>query len=119
MAFILHAATPGTRHAYGKEEASVSANTETCSHCGAENPPGRDTCVKCGQPLTGSADEAVRTQLDRQEHGSLIAPEKGSAPAVDPAMGGRWTRRCPSIPIRHHPSGRGSHPGGHNPLTLP
>ena len=88
----------------------MSANTETCSNCGAENPPGRDTCVKCGQPLTGSADEAMRTQLDRQEHGSLIAPEKGSAPAVDPAMGGTLNAPLPLDPDPTPPEREGLPP---------
>ncbi len=47
----------------------MSANPMTCSNCGTENPPEQDNCVNCGQPLTGSADEAARTQLEAQDRG--------------------------------------------------
>lgn len=52
----------------------MSGNMMTCSSCGADNEPGRDTCVKCGKPLTGSADEALRGNLDAQNAGGLIDP---------------------------------------------
>lgn len=50
----------------------MSANPETCSHCGTENPAGQDFCVKCHRPLSGSADEAVRESLDAQDRGGLF-----------------------------------------------
>ena len=64
----------------------MSANKIECSNCGTVNEAGRDTCVKCGQPLTASADEGLRTQIGAQEHGAALAPEKEFAPAVEPAM---------------------------------
>ena len=64
----------------------MSANRMECGNCGTVNEAGRDTCVKCGQPLTGSAEEGLRTQAGAQEHGSVLAPEKEFAPAVEPAM---------------------------------
>ena len=51
----------------------MSANPTTCSNCGTENPPEADKCVQCGMPLTGSADEALRTQLEEQNDEGLLA----------------------------------------------
>ena len=51
----------------------MSANPTTCSNCGTENPPEADQCVQCGMPLTGSADEALRTQLEEQNDEGLLA----------------------------------------------
>lgn len=70
----------------------MSGNAMTCSQCGTENPPGRDYCVKCGAPLTASAEEAVRTNLDAQERGSLLAPDQselgpGAVVAPGPELG--------------------------------
>ncbi len=50
----------------------MAANTTTCSNCGTENPPRQDFCVKCKQPLTGSADEGLRENLDAQDSGSFF-----------------------------------------------
>lgn len=41
-----------------------ATNEERCSNCGAINPVGQDECVKCGQPLTESADMALRANAD-------------------------------------------------------
>lgn len=43
-----------------------STNEERCSNCGTINPIGQDKCVKCEMPLTASADEAVRTNMESQ-----------------------------------------------------
>jgi hypothetical protein len=50
----------------------MSANPMTCSNCGTENPAGQDFCVRCNQPLTGSADEALRENLEAQDRGGLF-----------------------------------------------
>ncbi len=59
----------------------MSANATVCGNCRTENPPGTDECTKCGQPLTGSADTAVRTQLEAQGDDTLDA-RQGEAQAV-------------------------------------
>ena len=63
----------------------MSGTTMQCSNCGTANEAGRDTCVQCGQPLTGSADEGARTQLAAQGRGALTAPE--DTPTLDPRAG--------------------------------
>ncbi len=68
----------------------MSGNTTQCGNCGTVNEAGRDTCTKCGQPLTGSAEEGLRTQAGAQEHGSVLGAEKEFAPAVEPAMAGTF-----------------------------
>ena len=61
----------------------MSANPMTCSNCGTENPPEQDSCVNCGQPLTGSADEAARTQLEAQDRsGSSATGDEAGAGAT-------------------------------------
>ena len=50
----------------------MSTNEMRCSTCGAINPPGQDKCVKCGAPLTASAEEALRTNLDVQGDAALM-----------------------------------------------
>ena len=69
----------------------MSGNRMQCSNCGTVNEAGRDTCVQCGQPLTGSADEGLRTQIGAQEHGSALAPEQESAPGVEPMIANTFT----------------------------
>ena len=63
----------------------MSANPITCSNCGTENPAGQDFCRKCHQPLTASAEEALRESQDAQDREDLL----GSGPQVnlDPARG--------------------------------
>ncbi len=51
----------------------MSSNPVTCGNCGADNPPGQDFCRECNQPLTGSADQELRTTEDAQDHGSLFS----------------------------------------------
>ena len=53
----------------------MSANPMTCSHCGTENSPARDTCVACGQPLTASADMALRANLAATEGHRGLVPD--------------------------------------------
>ena len=60
----------------------MSGSTMQCSNCGTVNEAGRDTCVQCGQPLTGSADEGARTQLAAQDRGALTSPQ--DTPIVEP-----------------------------------
>ncbi len=50
----------------------MSGNPTTCSNCGTENPPEADKCVNCAMPLTSSADEALRTQLEEQNNEGLL-----------------------------------------------
>ena len=50
----------------------MADNSETCSNCGTNNPEGADFCVKCHQPLTASADESVRGNLDAQGDDGLF-----------------------------------------------
>lgn len=64
----------------------MSANRVQCGNCGTENEANRDVCVKCGQPLTASAEMGLRTQLDAQDHGGLLGAEKDFSPAVGPEM---------------------------------
>ena len=68
----------------------MSANRIECSQCGTVNDPGRDTCAKCGAPLSASADEGLRTQVAAQEHGAVLAPEKEIAPTVEPTTAGTF-----------------------------
>ena len=66
----------------------MSVNPMTCSTCGTENAPGRDTCSNCGLPLTGSADEAVRTNVEAQEHGGVLSRDNPLASdTINPAGG--------------------------------
>ena len=51
----------------------MALNPVTCGNCGTENPPDRDFCTNCGQPLTASGDEGLRENLEAQDHGGLIA----------------------------------------------
>ncbi|HEY8598393.1 MAG TPA: zinc-ribbon domain-containing protein [Thermomicrobiales bacterium] len=50
----------------------MSTNEERCSNCGTINPEGQDKCVKCGMPLTASAEEALRTNLAAQQDSALM-----------------------------------------------
>ena len=50
----------------------MADNGERCSNCGTENPEGADFCVKCHQPLTASAEEGIRENLDAQDDGGLF-----------------------------------------------
>jgi hypothetical protein len=43
-----------------------------CGNCGAINPPGQDKCVKCGLPLTASAEEALRTNIEAEDDIALM-----------------------------------------------
>ncbi len=50
----------------------MTDNTERCGNCGTENPVGQDFCIKCHQPLTASAEEGIRENLDAQDGGGLF-----------------------------------------------
>ncbi|MEA2514107.1 MAG: Double zinc ribbon [Thermomicrobiales bacterium] len=50
----------------------MSANPVTCGNCGTENPPDRDFCINCGQPLTASAEEGLLENLEAQGDDSLF-----------------------------------------------
>lgn len=57
-----------------------------CGNCGTDNKAGEDFCVKCGQPLTGAADQGLRENREAQDSGSLLAPDgKDRAGTVDEA----------------------------------
>jgi hypothetical protein len=51
----------------------MSTNPIRCGNCGTDNPPGTETCRKCGQPLTLSADEALRTEIAEENNEGLLA----------------------------------------------
>ena len=44
----------------------MTHHTETCGHCGTENPEGTDFCKHCGRPLTASAEEGLREHLEAE-----------------------------------------------------
>ncbi|HWV34835.1 MAG TPA: zinc ribbon domain-containing protein [Thermomicrobiales bacterium] len=62
---------------------STESNPVTCGNCGTENPPGQDFCTNCGQPLTGSADEAIREHIEATEDDGVIG---SNAPGADGAV---------------------------------
>lgn len=79
-----------------------SSNEERCGNCGAINPEGQDKCVECGQPLTASAESAVRTNMDAQGDAAIMggrdemtAMGTGFTGTDDPKDPG-----LPSAPIR-------------------
>ena len=67
----------------------MALNPVTCGNCGTINPPGQDFCVKCGQPLTGSAEQAIRENLEAERHGGLLGNDATpAAGAPGPGMVG-------------------------------
>jgi hypothetical protein len=67
----------------------MSLNPVTCGNCGTENPPDQDVCTKCGLPLTGSADEALRENLGAEDRGGgLFGGGATSGTAVQPTEPG-------------------------------
>ncbi len=50
----------------------MSANPMTCSNCGTENPPEANECVNCGIPLTASADQEMRAELEEYNNEGLL-----------------------------------------------
>ena len=56
----------------------MADNGERCSNCGTDNPVGQDFCIKCQQPLTASAEEGMRENLDAQGNDSPFG-EGGAA----------------------------------------
>jgi hypothetical protein len=65
----------------------MTDNGERCSNCGTENPEGADFCVKCHQPLTGSAEEGIRENLDAQGNDSLFGAGGAAAGGTGPGLG--------------------------------
>ncbi len=63
----------------------MADNGERCSNCGTENPVGQDFCSKCRQPLTASAEEGMRENLDAQANDSLFGA--GGAAAGGAGLG--------------------------------
>lgn len=61
----------------------MASNPVSCSNCGAENPPDQDFCRECDQPLTGSADQGLRENLEAQDQGGVLGG--GSADLGGPA----------------------------------
>jgi hypothetical protein len=49
----------------------MSTNATVCGNCGTENPPGRDECLRCGLPLTGSGGQELRAELAARDDDSL------------------------------------------------
>lgn len=58
----------------------MSVNATTCSNCGTENPPGTDECIKCGMPLTASAGQELRAELEAQDDAGLLGPRDDVTP---------------------------------------
>ena len=56
----------------------MSTNPIRCGNCGTDNPPGADTCRKCGKPLTLSADEALRAEIAEENDEGLLAAREDS-----------------------------------------
>jgi hypothetical protein len=61
---------------------TMADNTEVCSNCGTENPAGQDFCIRCHQPLTASAEEGVRENLDAQDRGGRLGVGEGPGRGV-------------------------------------
>lgn len=72
----------------------MSLNPETCSHCGTENPPDQDFCIECGQPLSRSAEQGLRSQQSAQDEGGVygVGDDIG---ADEPIVGGVASPRTP------------------------
>lgn len=82
-------------------------NGERCSNCGTTNPVGQDTCVKCGQPLTASAEMGLRTNLEEQNDEAFMGGRNemtsmgGGGTAFDaPNDPNRRDTEMPDIPMR-------------------
>jgi hypothetical protein len=67
-------------------ERDMSLNPVTCGNCGTENSPEEEFCTNCGQPLTASAEEGLRENLDAQDTGGLF-DHGGVVPGVGMAGG--------------------------------
>ncbi|HEY7030946.1 MAG TPA: zinc-ribbon domain-containing protein [Thermomicrobiales bacterium] len=57
----------------------MSLNPVTCGNCGTENSPDEEFCTNCGQPLTQSAEEGLRENIEAQDSPSLFGAG-GAAP---------------------------------------
>jgi hypothetical protein len=83
-----------------------STNEERCSNCGAINPVGQDKCVKCGMPLTASADAGLRANLAAENDAAVMGGQNeitgiGSGLAsTDPDDPSRRDTDVPFIPER-------------------
>lgn len=88
----------------------MSSNATTCSNCGTENPPGRDHCVKCDQPLSASADEGLRANLDAQDRGGLLGTSGGTVQGggLDAGVMGGAAGLLPGLDVDRGLSGLGS-----------
>ena len=73
----------------------MSLNPVTCGNCGTENSPEEEFCTNCGQPLTASAEEGLRENLDAQDHGSLF--DDGGLPGAG-MVGGAGGIATPLLP---------------------
>jgi hypothetical protein len=73
----------------------MSLNPVTCGNCGTENSPEEEFCTNCGQPLTASAEEGLRENLDAQDHGGLF--DTGGTPGVG-MVGGAGGLVAPLLP---------------------
>ena len=66
----------------------MTDNSETCGHCGTANPVGQDFCIKCHQPLTASAEEGIRENLEAEEQGGLFGAGQGAGLGLGGLGGG-------------------------------
>ena len=81
----------------------MTANAMQCGNCGTLNDPGRDTCAKCGLPLTRSGAQGLVSHQDAMDEGGLLARDHdpadvgpGVGPAVRPAI---WPWPAESLPV--------------------
>jgi len=77
-------------------EGHKTDNGERCGNCGTINPVGQDKCINCGQPLTASADEGIRTNIAATNDESLM----GGRNAVSPLGGSETVFDAPDDPNR-------------------
>ncbi len=98
----------------------MTANATRCSNCGTLNEPGRDTCVKCGRPLTRSGAQELVSHQDAMDEGGLLASDHdpvdvgpGVGPAVRPAV---WPWPAESLPV---PGAEGERPIGDENIVPP
>lgn len=55
----------------------MSLNTVSCGNCGTENSPAEEFCTNCGRPLTRSAEEGLRENIEARSSPSLFGGAPG------------------------------------------
>lgn len=77
-------------------EGHKTDNGERCGNCGTINPVGQDKCINCGQPLTASADSALRTSIAERQDEAVM----GGRNQVTTLGGGETAFDAPNDPDR-------------------